>query len=309
MVPVAVLLCFDCTGGKGETVLHVQDFSDAHRRGLQVGFAKVKREYTRISWADATEDELVREGEGILSHVKGCVFHYKQSVLRLSKKRMMIPHAQAERFKELAHRLLTRSASKFERTIRELRREFPLVTTAGRRKRGWTGPGWLEWWTAPDGKHGAMIFPSKKRSGDQNQNGPETNNVSESGNRDDARVDGKKNKAAVLALHSSFHVAKTNEKRYGLIHKGYKPAYGGCGRMRGAQGRGMDWAGSTKGDPEWCGDYGRPHAAESPTDAAKRPSPVAVQPMQPTSCSAFAGHVFHPRQGGRRLQVLCGAGR
>ena len=145
MVPVAVLLCFDCTGGKGETVLHVQDFSDAHRRGLQVGFAKVKREYTRISWADATEDELVREGEGILGHVKGCVFHYKQSVLRLSKKRMMIPHAQAERFKELAHRLLTRSASKFERTTRELRREFPLVTTAGRRKRGWTGPGWLEW--------------------------------------------------------------------------------------------------------------------------------------------------------------------
>ena len=98
----------------------------------------------------------------------------------------------------------------------------------------------------------------------------------------------------MLALHSAYYVAKDEEATYRLIHRGFKPAYAGCGRMRGAKGRGMDWAGSKaprigKGDPEWCGKHGRPHAAESPPDAKKKPAAVSA----PTQSTEFPTWVYH----------------
>ena len=75
-----------------------------------------------------------------MSHVKGCEFHYLQSAKRLSKKRAMVPRDQAGRFMKLARKLLTKSAAvyTYNRAIEQLRNEFPLVTTAGRRKEKWS---------------------------------------------------------------------------------------------------------------------------------------------------------------------------
>ena len=157
----------------------MQDFSDAHRRGLQIGFAKVVIDQSEgESWLDLTEEELAAKGEAILVHVKGCLFHFMQSAKRMSKKGVMIPRGKAERFMALAKCMLTPSKKKFDATIKALKKEFPKVTTSGRRKHNWTGCGWLEWWTGGGGVrgdagkvHGAIIFPTKKKLGSQTVTG------------------------------------------------------------------------------------------------------------------------------------------
>ena len=148
-----------------------------------------------------------------------------------------------------------------------------------------------------------------------------TNNVGESGNRGDKRIDGKGNKAAVLAMHSAFSVAKAEEKRYGYIHQGYRTAYRGEGRERGAKGRGMAWAGSSSKatgaatpakpdeDQEWCGELGRPHAAESPGEVAqpqkkrkKKTGKCKAATTKPSVSRDHAAPVAHDTSTGSKRQ-------
>lgn len=235
-----------------------------------------------ISWKNMSEDDLIEKygGKDMLPYCKGCKFHFIQAAVRASKKRAMIASEEdRSTFIQLCYTLVeTESKKKFNKTVQEIRDKFPKLTTAGRRREGWCGIGWLEWWLAPH--HGRLIFEAMR-----DERAPKrewfttTNNVSESRNSRDKRIHGKRDTSAVSTLHRHYIACIQEQRRHENIARGQTNGYGkkqpgirikGNGRKR-KFGEIENEIPCDSKEEEWrAEDGGRPHDAESPDNSKKR---------------------------------------
>ena len=139
----------------------VVDFSDAQRIGFQAAYAKFMTTTAtgvqcQISkWVDETEgnnfsflsyDEHYNIGGSLL---KGCRYHWKESVTKIAQNRNVISEDQQSEFHHLISMLSTvDTISEFNSTARLILTKYPNAKS------------WLEWWLQAE--QSRMLFPVVK---------------------------------------------------------------------------------------------------------------------------------------------------
>jgi hypothetical protein len=129
-------------------VASVVDYSDAQRSGFQAAYARFMTttqkglEYQFQYWnhegTSIFELYLNKEGSGftILSYddhyriagslLKGCQYHWKESVTRIAKNSAIVPMKQQSYFRHLTSELLkSDTLQDFNSTIHTIEKEFP----------------------------------------------------------------------------------------------------------------------------------------------------------------------------------------
>ena len=193
------------------------DYSDAQMMGLEVSFGKwVLRKQgitTKIKsgQADAKSNEFVLKARAIgithtNQHAKGCVFHYRQSVQRVSQ--LISTDGKEQRdFAKVAKQLLTDKAADFLENVNYLRRTFPKSKT------------WLEWWIKP--AHARLVFESQMTMSAETQAVmPTTNNILEAFNRVFQLVLPRQHLPIYLAVTMAYFVSQNLQNLETLIHEG-----------------------------------------------------------------------------------------
>lgn len=161
----------------------IADFDQAQHKGLMLAAGEVilmvtngiPRPLPLTEGYSKYEEQAMVAGKYIdtESHVRGCYFHFTQAVTKAKKAASILKGATgtAETFSKLARRLWdTQSQAEFHSTIDEIRKNFPGAKA------------WLDWWTR---EWVQALFPCFRTQPDD---GPQSNNHAEAGNRDEKRV-------------------------------------------------------------------------------------------------------------------------
>lgn len=134
----------------------VVDFSDAQRLGFQIAYQKFLtstdhglrlqiREWERSEieyrFVEAEEHYAIA---GIL--LKGCLYHWNESVKRIIENRHVIPKERQDEFKSYITKLFTAATiDAFNVIVNTIRTEFPNTRN------------WIDWWIKNE--HAQMLFP------------------------------------------------------------------------------------------------------------------------------------------------------
>jgi hypothetical protein len=141
-------------------VAMVVDFSDAERKGFQLAYAKfftttaVGKEIldddcwllsmnTGLPISRPSFDDLYSTAGALL---KGCLQHWRESVNRIARNHVVIPHEEESHFCALISLLYNaHSITEFNSLVEKIRTGFPQTR------------GWLDWWLRIE--HAKMLFP------------------------------------------------------------------------------------------------------------------------------------------------------
>ena len=108
------------------------DYSQAQRQGFILGF----------------KEAFPHSNIDPVTLLRGCYYHYKQSVQRLISNHSIVPHGSDMEFLDLTNTMYNAKSEKtFERAVQQLRDDFPNCER------------WLKWWTRDE--VASMIFRSK----------------------------------------------------------------------------------------------------------------------------------------------------
>lgn len=172
----------------------VVDFSDAQRKGFCEAYK-----------------ELVRDGDAE-KYLKGCYYHFQQSVQRLASNHAIVPIGYDKQFREYATTMSTTSSKHiFDGAVAAIQESFPNA------KR------WIAWWTNP--KIATMIFPSQSMMKEELLNHPtRTTNGVESFHRDLYRIVAK-NKSLIPTIRQIFAYLQSQDANITACLKGVSINY------------------------------------------------------------------------------------
>ena len=168
----------------------IVDFADSQRKGFVAAIKALHEIYCRSTpWTTDMEQNCMR-------HLKGCQFHYKQSVKNTAHNGNVVPHFKAREFTAGCDAMLTAaSMTEFEEATTSVLIAAPKAKT------------WLKWWLNP--LHACLIFPSF-RTHELNQDLrkflqlPTTSNMCESTHRNYYRYLQVKHLPIVVAAYQCF---------------------------------------------------------------------------------------------------------
>jgi hypothetical protein len=168
----------------------ILDFADSQRKGF-VAAIKTLHEihYRSIPWTMDMEQNCMK-------HLRGCEFHYKQSVKNTANNGNVVPHFKVRDFTAGCDAMLAAT------TMTEFEAATTSVLTAAPKARTW-----LKWWLNP--LHACLIFPSF-RTHELNQDLheflrlPTTSNICESNHRNYYRYLKVKHLPIVVAAYQCF---------------------------------------------------------------------------------------------------------
>jgi hypothetical protein len=165
------------------------DFSDSQRSGfLQAVEALWRQKFSG--------DFSVALRQSFAAKLKGCYFHYCQSIKSVSHNSHVVPSGMEDEFNHMAHAMYKATTmTQYNSAVSGISQRFPRANK------------WLAWWTAPS--HAGLIFPAFRASelGQELHtfhNMPTTNNISESHNRKVNRFISYKEMPPVIAVHDAF---------------------------------------------------------------------------------------------------------
>ena len=167
----------------------VVDFSDSQRNGFISAVRKLWHKNCSTPFNESHRQQF-------LANLKGCLFHYKQSVKNVKNNGNVVNSSMTTLFQTISDRLYDAATTiEFERAATDLLARFPKAKT------------WLNWWTQPG--HRLMIFKAYRNEELQEEfaafyNMPTTNNVVESNNRNTNRFLSYKEMPVVIAAHDVF---------------------------------------------------------------------------------------------------------
>jgi hypothetical protein len=167
--------------------MNIKDFADAIQSGAIAAYgmfvARKNGEFVpplNFDNPDKKQLKVYRDlGQPMEKHMKGCLFHFKQSSRRLIARHNIVPPTRIGEWEKLISVLLeTTEKAVYDKTTSSIYDDFP-----GARS-------WLAWWMIPS--HAGQIFPAVWRIEERFlENLPTTNNRVESKNRDMNRTSGK----------------------------------------------------------------------------------------------------------------------
>jgi len=182
------------------------DFSDSQRRGFIEAVEALWRLVCTNPWTEAVK-------RAFMLKLKGCYFHYCQSVTSCCKNSRVVPNGMEAEFKKLANTMYTATTmDQFNAAVTTLGQRFQ---RAGK---------WLSWWTAP--AHAGLIFPAFRASqlGEDLKkfhNMPTTNNINESHNRKVNRFIAYREMPPVIAVHDAYKYAVMEIRELVAIRSGF----------------------------------------------------------------------------------------
>ena len=127
------------------------DFSDAQKNGHADAFAQIFMEdlpgLNGLSDAAVKAQRKFLRDQALHEYQQGCSVHFGRSVTRVERNGELVSAESTARFESLVHVLrgVTTDMDLFEKTVKEIRAEFPRVRD------------WLSWWLRPS--ISCMIFP------------------------------------------------------------------------------------------------------------------------------------------------------
>ena len=179
----------------------VVDFDLAEAKGFKIAAGRLLKRYNGVILRPIGDDKNCDEdseqkGEPIAKEMlKGCLFHYKQSVVRMSK---YISETDTQKFYKNANLMSTCECDvKYRRAVRVIMSiDTPKVQT------------WAKWWTRPE--NARKIFPSQMSNALAiNPHLPSTNNA-EPINADEARAAPSRKSICPAIFHSYNYVKYAN---------------------------------------------------------------------------------------------------
>jgi superfamily II DNA helicase RecQ len=182
----------------------IVDFADSQRKGFIQAVLRLHRE---AFGASAPFDENRH-----LAKLKGCKFHWKQSVKHCSHNGHVVPDTLRHDFASLALQMETASTmNDFNDAVHMMERKFPGART------------WLKWWT--NVLHGVLIFPAMRSHHlyeeiEDFYKKPATNNIVEANNRATARFIDYAHLPVVLAVRKCFLWAQLEVRQVQQITEG-----------------------------------------------------------------------------------------
>ena len=187
----------------------IVDFADSQRKGFIHAVQMLHQEAFGTS---APFDESRH-----LAKLKGCKFHWKQSVKHCSHNGHVVPDALRHEFITLSTQMETAGTMDgFNDAVRTIERRFPGART------------WLKWWT--NVLHGVLIFPAMRshilrEDIEAFYKKPPTNNITEANNRATARFIDYNHLPVVLAVRKCFLWAQLELRQVqqiteGILHVG-----------------------------------------------------------------------------------------
>jgi len=201
-------LCFFRKNKKLITVTHSSitfsftalgvDFSDAQRKGIVNAVIIIARE----NGCQLSSQEIERL---VLLILKGCGFHFDQSVEKVSKSGALLHHRAKVSFTPLVRAWLQSSTMQlFNQRKAQLLQEYPSVK------------GWIAWWALPI--HAVLIFPGVRKELLQETDEmyghlPSTNNFAEATNSVESRLC-KHNVELIPSIHDSYRMTKRQEEQH-----------------------------------------------------------------------------------------------
>jgi hypothetical protein len=183
----------------------VVDFSDSQKNGFVMAVKQLWQEHCR---AEFTEEDSRR----FLANLKGCYFHFMQSVRNVKNNGNIVPASKVSEFEALTNEMYRATTMQvFESTVNEIRQKFPKSKT------------WINWWTQPG--HRILIFAACRSSELEEElrnfyNMPTTNNVVESNNRNVNRFLSYKDMPIVVAAFDVFRFCKHETRQLDGIRSG-----------------------------------------------------------------------------------------
>ncbi len=219
----------------------IVDFADSQRKGFIAAIQRLHEIHCRSTpWTRDMEQNCMK-------HLKGCEFHYKQSVKNTAHNGNVVPHFKAREFTAGCEAMLTATTvTAFEAATNSVLIAAPKAKT------------WLKWWLNP--MHACLIFPSF-RTHELNQDLreflqlPTTSNMCESNHRNYYRYLQVKHLPIVVAAYQCFMYCQHQIRDITAVATGLKPLRG-----REKSALFMKSAARTRSD-EW--DAGRPPVATS----------------------------------------------
>ena len=184
----------------------VVDFSDSQKNGFVAAIEKLWMELSLGPFSERTKLQFWR-------NLKGCFFHWKQSVKHVAHNANVVPiHMQAA-FTALADNIYNAAdMPQFEEAVQCMQQRFPKSRT------------WMRWWTQPG--HRILIFRACRNSELQEElqeffNMPTANNVVESNNRTINRFLSYKQMPVVVAAHDVFKFCQHEIRQIRGIRTGH----------------------------------------------------------------------------------------
>jgi hypothetical protein len=166
--------------------VNIKDFSDAMYNGIiaAYGMYLMRRESLHVPPLNFDNPDLkalatyITKGQPMTAYIKGCLFHYKQSCVRLAKRQNVVALSKTTDWFRLTELLLSTAVrAEYDQTVDEIYREFPLARS------------WLAWWTRES--HASQIYKCiSKMDWATWTEAPTTNNRIESMNRNMIRTSG-----------------------------------------------------------------------------------------------------------------------
>jgi hypothetical protein len=182
------------------------DFADAQRKGFQGAVGRRRLEIggseTVPSFADC-----VKAGKNASNWLKGCLFHFKQSVKRVAQISMCFPKDDSDEFAHFAGSLRTAPAPQFPRLLKKIRKRWPAVEK------------WLKWWLHEE--RAKLIFQCKsaKETDDLRAAAPSTDNFSEASNSKEQRLYPTANVPLVVGVERDLTLTLHDQEEYFRITK------------------------------------------------------------------------------------------
>lgn len=174
------------------------DFSDAQRKGfIDAVIALAHQVGCRLTDCEIETSVLLR--------LKGCAFHFKQSVRKVSQSGAFIGNAYKSVFPSHVDAWVdSRTMKEFTDRKAALQAHFPKIK------------GWLNWWALP--VHAVLIFPSVRKdmlneTDEMYDRLPSTNNNSEGTNSMESHLC-KHNVELVPAIMDSYRVTTRQKKQH-----------------------------------------------------------------------------------------------
>lgn len=182
----------------------IGDFCPSQQKGLFIGLGRFVLKYLQkdITMGEVTDELGLKTGKKIAQkNIRGCLFHWRQSVVRIADNGWVVHPALRSNFINLTDKLLKCDANDFVETVMQLESQFERCSA------------WIRWWIQPS--VGSTIF-NAMRIMDQivAKHSASTNNNAESMNRLEQRGSGKTSPPVVIALRESYDRTKLMEMLY-----------------------------------------------------------------------------------------------
>ncbi len=186
------------------------DFSDAQRKGL------VTAVYT-VALERGCQLSRVDVEKRVLLQLKGCEFHFEQSLTKVARSGALSANPMKSVFKaHVSAWTQSRNMQSFSSNKAQLLQYFPSVK------------GWINWWSLP--VHAVLLFPGVRQDmlGETDEmygHLPSTNNTAEASNSMESRFC-RHNVELVPSIHDSYRITLRQQKQHeGILSGATSPTH------------------------------------------------------------------------------------